>query len=435
MSEVNQHYLDHVVTASASHEVEVTQDIVTRNGMKLLAKGSRVDAEVRDRLLQHKLSRPLEDCVAVAGGISGEQIRDAAQALLDRHPLLAALGSDARAQSVALSLGGLKLAPPMQSLLTVYAEHQPDRLAHCVGVALLAMSLGRRLRPGDIDSHRLLATAGLLHDVGELYIAPAYLQRGTELQLDQWKHIASHPVSGHHVLREMEGAGQAIAELVLSHHERLDGFGYPRGLAAEQLSIDAQILACAEWLMGLIEAGSSPVAHASVATRLMPGEFSETLLQVLRVAGRASDETSHLADEGRSLHEVLPRAIRVAEVLQRFRDLRLLIQARLDDATPELSAMLALCSQRMQQLQASFSSAGLDLHGPQHVVHELAAQDPELEIEVVALVREFSWRMRELKRAALLRSGLMSTTDQALVQELIGLLEGVVMADTFLQKD
>lgn len=430
MSEVNPHYLDHVVASAATHDVEVTQDIVGRNGMKLLAKGARIDAEVRDRLLQHKLSRPLEDCVAVAGGVSGEQIRDTAQALLDRYPLLAALGADARAQAVAQSLGGLKLALPVQSLLTVYAEHQPDRLEHCVGVALLAMSLGRRLRPGDVDSHRLLATAGLLHDVGELYITPAYLQRGTDLQRDQWKHIASHPVSGHHVLREMEGAGQAVAELVLSHHERLDGFGYPRGLAAEQFSTDAQILACAEWLMGLIESGASPVAHASVATKLMPGEFSDTLLQIVRAASRASDESSHLADEGRNLHEVLPRAIRVAEVLRRFTESRLLIRARISDTNPELRAMLALCGQRMQQLQAAFSSAGLDLHSPQHIVQELAPQDAEVELEVVALVREFSWRMRELKRAALLRSGLMSAADQTLVQEVIALLEGVVHADT-----
>nr|WP_316641163.1 HD domain-containing phosphohydrolase [uncultured Roseateles sp.] len=429
MSDVNEHYLDHVVAAGASHEVEVTQDIVTRNGMKLLAKGARIDAEVRDRLLQHKLSRPLEDCVAVADGVSGEQIRAAAQAQLDRHPLLNALGLDARAQAVAVSVSLLKLAPAVQSLLTVYAEHQPGRLEHCVGVALLAMSLARRLRPGDVDGHRQLAIAGLLHDVGELYIAPAYLLRGTDLQMDQWKHIAGHPVSGHHVLREMEGAGPAIAELVLSHHERLDGFGYPRGLAADQFATESQILACAEWLMGLTEAGASPVAHASVATKLMPGEFSDILLEIVRAASRASDESSHLADEGRSLHDVLPRAIRVAEVLQRFRDSRLLIRARLGDANPELKAMLALCGQRMQQLQAAFSSAGLDLHGPQHIVRELAPQDAEIELEVVALVREFSWRMRELKRAALLRSGLMSAADQALVQEVIAQLEGVALTD------
>lgn len=427
MSAVNQHYLDHVVAASNAHEVEVTQDIVARNGIKLLAKGARIDAEVRDRLLQHKLSRPLEDCVAVAGGVNGEQIGAAALALLERHPLLAALGFDARAQPVATSLSLLKLAPPVQSMLTVYAEHQADRLEHCVGVALLAMALARRLRPGDVDSHRMLATAGLLHDVGELYIAPAYLQRGTDLQAEQWKHIASHPVSGHHVLREMEGAGPAIAELVLSHHERLDGFGYPRGLAEEQFSSEAQILACAEWLMGLTESGLSPVAHASVATKLMPGEFSHVLLETVRAASKASDESSHLADEGRSLREVLPRALRVAEVLQRFRDTRQLMRTRIGDANPELKAMLALCGQRMQQLQAAFSSAGLDLHGPQHVVGELAPQDAEVELEVVALVREFSWRMRELKRAALLRSGLMSAADQALVQELIASLEGVVL--------
>lgn len=76
----------------------------------------------------------------------------------------------------------------------------------------------------------------------------------------------------------MDGAGSALAELMLSHHEWLDGFGYPRDPAGEQFSIEAQALAAAEWLMGLLESGSSLVAHASVTTRLIPGEFGPALL-------------------------------------------------------------------------------------------------------------------------------------------------------------
>ena len=57
---VNPHYLEHVVATAEAHEILVTEDIVTETAVKLLVKGARIDAQTRDRLLQHKLQRPLE---------------------------------------------------------------------------------------------------------------------------------------------------------------------------------------------------------------------------------------------------------------------------------------------------------------------------------------------------------------------------------------
>jgi len=59
---VNPHYLDNVVATARSHELAASEDIVSGNGVKLIAKGTRIDAAVRDRLLEHKLRRPLENC-------------------------------------------------------------------------------------------------------------------------------------------------------------------------------------------------------------------------------------------------------------------------------------------------------------------------------------------------------------------------------------
>ena len=194
-NQVNPHYLNHVVEATAHHVVEVTQDIVSGNGIKLLAKGARIEPAVRERLLQHKLQKPLEDCVQVVGGVMPERFGPIAEGLLTTHPLIAALcAAQGGAQPIPPSLTRLKLSAPVQSLLTVYADWQGDRLEHSVGVAMFAMSLGRRLVPGDIERHRLLALAGLLHDVGELYIDPRHLQRGTRLEAEQWRHIVSHPL-------------------------------------------------------------------------------------------------------------------------------------------------------------------------------------------------------------------------------------------------
>ncbi|MFG6428676.1 HD-GYP domain-containing protein [Roseateles sp. LYH14W] len=416
---VNPHYLDHLAASAASHEVEVTEDIVNGNGVKLLAKGSRVGADVQQRLLAHKLSRPLEQCLGIADGISGAQITAMAEQLLERHGLLRALAAHERALPVAQSLGKLRISGPLQSLLTLYADQPGERLAHAVGVALIAKSLGRLLLPGDIDAHRSLGLAGLVHDVGELYLAPAVLRRDGPLEAEQWRQIVSHPVIGQRVLVGLEGGGPALAELVLCHHERLDGFGYPRGLAGRDFTLPAQILAAAEWLMGLIEAGTLPITHSSVAAKLIPGEFSDALLDCLRQAARTCEGPDHVLDEDRGLADALPRALRVAELLARFRTSRQQLRERAVGASPELRSLLDLCLQRMLQLQAAFSSAGLDTDHPENLVQRLVADEGPVQLEVLALLREFHWRMRELERELLMRSATLSSADRAMVGDLI----------------
>jgi hypothetical protein len=423
-NEVNPHYLDHVAAAAATHEVEVTEDIISRNGTKLLARGARIDAGTRERLLAHKLSRPLEQCIGVAGGVTPAQIGALAEQLLDEHALLRALCTDDRALPLPQSLPRLKLTPALQSLLNLYAQRQPDRLAHAVGVALIAKGLARRLIPGDVDLHRRVGLAGLLHDVGELYLDPVFLRRDTPLQAEQWRQIVSHPVIGHRVLRDIDGGGAELAELLRSHHERLDGFGYPRGLQGEQFGAPAQALAVGEWLFGLIEQGGSVGIHASIATKLIPGEFGDAALGLLRTAARASGAPDRLTEPRGTLADALPEAVRVVGQLSRFRAARGTFDDRLALASPGLRALVTLCRHRMLQLQASFSSAGLDTDDPEKLVSDLAEEDAALQQEMLSLVREFGWRMRELERELLLRASQMDADDQALVRRMIATVKG-----------
>lgn len=423
---VNAHYLDHVVATASTHEVETTEDIVTGNGIKLLAKGARIDADSRERLLLHKLRKPLENCVQVMGGVVPARFEPVGEALLERHPLLRALcaASDGE-RGAAASVAALTLSPSMQSLLTVFARFKEDRLDHTVGVAMLAMSLARRLRPADTEHHRVLATAGLVHDVGELYIDPDYLRPGTRLAADQWRHIVAHPITGHRVLRDMVGAGEAVADAVLLHHERLDGFGYPRGISASAFTMDGQILAAAEWLMGLVESGRSPVTRARMAGRLIPGEFSPALLEIVSTAAQeAPDEPVELAMAA-PLEQAVSRIGRLADALERFGQSRAWIEGHIADADERLRKVLELGLQRMLRMQASFTSTGLDTHDPKPLIMELAAlRDPRVYVEVMTLVGEMEWRMREFEREQLLRASLLPPEQDEIVSEMVRRLKG-----------
>jgi putative two-component system response regulator len=92
---------------------------------------------------------------------------------------------------------------------------------------------------------RILARAGLMHDIGKLGIPDAVLGKHSPLDESEWMLMKSHPEMG---LAMLDRAGQSSREVlaVLYHHERLDGSGYPYGLKAESIPIEARIVAVAD---------------------------------------------------------------------------------------------------------------------------------------------------------------------------------------------
>ena len=424
---VNPHLLDRMVAAGATRAVEVTEDIVASNGVKLLAKGARIDPAMRERLLEHKLRKPLEQCVNVADAGITERLRPLAEELLDRHALLAALCAPARAQPVPESLSKLRLTPPLLSLLTLYGECPGDRIAHCVGVAMLALALARRLGPGDIERQRQLATAGLLHDIGELYIDPAYLQRGARLEPEHWRHIVTHPLVGHRVLAGIDGAGPAVADAVLQHHERLDGFGYPRGIV--EVSAEGQILGAAEWLMALIESGVAPVERASVAIKLLPGEFGDPLLAEISAAASTSNESLAIIATATPLEDEVGRVERIAGTMQRFAEARAWIDEQIAGAEGETRRALETGLGRMLRIRAALARTGLDTEQPGLLLRELAAlNDPHLHLEVMTVIGELEWRLRELERETLLRAALLPGSGGEVLRSIAIRLRGAAPA-------
>jgi len=413
-----------VIHTSETKSVEASEDILSHNGIKLLAKGAQINDKVRDRLLMHKLSKPLEDCIQVVDGVMPESFGPIAEALLQQHPLLQALCAHDLYPGAPTTLATLKLSTPLQSLLTIYAEHQGDRLKHSVGVAMLALALARRMLPGEPEQHRLLALAGLVHDVGELYIDPKLMRSGMPFGPGEWRHVASHPLVGERVLRGMPGAGKAVAQAVLHHHERLDGFGYPRGVQGKALPLTGQILAAAEWMMALVETGIVPLTRASVATKLIPGEFSRELTEAIASAAAGLPQLPPRA-EADAVQDAIPRIVRIATVLNNFAEARSWLAERIATARPALRAVLEAGLKRLLRIQTAFSSTGLDAHTPDDLVAVLSEQrDAELQVELMTVVSELEWRLRELERESMLRAGLLPAADLAVVKALMDRVKG-----------
>jgi putative nucleotidyltransferase with HDIG domain len=115
---------------------------------------------------------------------------------------------------------------------------------HNLRVAEYALQIGRAMDLPN-ETLRTLARAGLLHDVGKIGIPDSILSKPGALDAGEWTIIKRHPELGHAILTKVERLKHE-AEIIVAHHERLDGSGYPRGLRGEQIPLESRILAVAD---------------------------------------------------------------------------------------------------------------------------------------------------------------------------------------------
>lgn len=122
---------------------------------------------------------------------------------------------------------------------------QKDRLtaAHAARVGQLARQMGLALH---FDPERLgaLSLAAYLHDIGKLKLPKTLLASRERLTLAQWQLMAQHPRAGRRLLAQSYFA--PLGPILEQHHERLDGSGYPEGLAGDAVSLEAYIVAVAD---------------------------------------------------------------------------------------------------------------------------------------------------------------------------------------------
>jgi HD-GYP domain-containing protein (c-di-GMP phosphodiesterase class II) len=112
--------------------------------------------------------------------------------------------------------------------------------AHSVAVGALMIGLGREIGLDEATVFEL-GLGGLVHDVGKMSIANRILNKPGPLTADEFAEMKRHPEIGHAMLLEDPAASPIALEVTLRHHERLNGSGYPDGLAGDAVSLYARI--------------------------------------------------------------------------------------------------------------------------------------------------------------------------------------------------
>jgi len=133
----------------------------------------------------------------------------------------------------------------------IVEARDPYTAGHQANVSRLAGEIAEKM---GLDKKRVqwVKTAGMLHDIGKVSIPAEILSKPGKLNELEWSLIKNHPLLGREILSEVY-LGGPISEIVLQHHEKMNGSGYPNGLKGEEILLEARIIAVAD----VIEAMSS----------------------------------------------------------------------------------------------------------------------------------------------------------------------------------
>lgn len=127
------------------------------------------------------------------------------------------------------------------------ANHHEGTPGHSRFVAVYSVLLAGALGIRDVRALRAIERGALLHDIGKMGVPEAILNKVGPLTAVEREIIRDHPVIGYKMIEEF-GFLKEAAEIVLCHHERFDGRGYPRGLAGDEVPLGARIFALADTL-------------------------------------------------------------------------------------------------------------------------------------------------------------------------------------------
>jgi len=195
-------------------------------------KAEEVEGSIGDKLVHTWIYRTQDGILAIAEDVTGRQ--RAETELKESYEKL-----------------HRTMEQTIQALSVTLSKRDPYTSTHQQRVTQLAcaIALEMRLTDNQVSGMRV---AAILHDIGKIYVPSEILSKPTKLSTAEFGIIKTHPKAGYDILASIEFPWP-VATIVLQHHEKLDGSGYPLSLKGDQILLEARILCVAD----IIEAMSS----------------------------------------------------------------------------------------------------------------------------------------------------------------------------------
>ena len=173
----------------------------------------------------------------------------------------------------------------LREWLETVGRHHADSYRHCLFVTGYAVAFAQHLGMREDDQRRLVRAA-LLHDVGMAFVPVAILDKPGPLADEEIRVMRMHPRLGFDALAAQGGFPPEMLDVVLHHHELLDGTGYPNGLRGNQISDIVRLTTIVDIHSALVEkrAYRLPFTHAKAFAIMegMDGKLDQHLLQAFR---------------------------------------------------------------------------------------------------------------------------------------------------------
>lgn len=386
-----EHFTRAVTELGGKRAVVANQAIFNAQGIKIVEKGTAINASLYERLNAHKLHQRLEDSLSTEGVVTGRSLRLDMELLLDKEPFYARMAVEPVERTKRLDvIEKLPLPDPMAFQLTLARDVRPSVYQHSLRAVwtmiwLASQPTGKRFELTEA------AAVGLLHDIGMLHLDPLLLDPKAVLSGAQRRQLYSHPIVSMMLMERHHEYPKEVVQAVLEHHECLNGSGYPRALRGPQISLLGRCMALTEVVTGMVcgeDTGGE--LRLGVLLRMNQHRYDKALID--RVMGLLMPDQDPISQGVVPTEEPVQRLIDIHEAAATWpRDF-----TGLQGITPERKADLGAVTQQVDQFRHTLVEAGLVPAQLEQLGD--VAQDPMIARELSLLAQEAAWQLRALSR-------------------------------------
>ncbi len=236
-------YAHHLSELSNSgNRAYTTSDILNSNGVLIARKGITIDHGVRNRLLKHKLFKPLDGNVSLDKQADSQTLIKEFRQLMDKYPDLKEVND---AHNFGAEFEKLlkieRLHPTITQKLTVLNLQMHSEFEKCIFSGWLATMIAREMSLS-MEETRDTLVAALIHDLGLLHLDPEIVCSNKKLTTEEWKTLRAHVAVGTIIAESIPGISPEIPLAVAQHHENCYGSGYPHAINGDELALPGRII-------------------------------------------------------------------------------------------------------------------------------------------------------------------------------------------------
>ena len=405
------HFVRSVTEMGDTRDVIASEDIYASNGIKILAKGARIDSKQFEKLTRFKLSAPLDQVLSSDKAVDAATLAIEFDRILEHdttyRQLLARAGDPRQLKHCTANL---RLHSTIELRLTVMADKHKEMFEHTLRTAIIAFACAQRMGVPPADLPAVLLAA-LCHDFGEMHTDPRILDQAHQVTAEERRFVHVHPVTGYVLLKDLPGFPAAASKAVLQHHERLDGSGYPHALHGTQVDRLARIIAAADVSETVLR--RLDMQRLEMLYRINKPRFDGDALAILR--DLLQPQTGQLAEKGPAADQS-ERLNHLSQLLQAWFDLRAMLQQR--PAADAPGSPMAFLFERMASVRSLVLQAGFN---PDDMTSMLAMMQDDLEVlaELRSMLDEMDWLLADLANEIDRRSPELDGLSQGALKDLM----------------